>query len=671
MLEKNPITIVRETRKTAKGNYAIITLTSSEPGKPATLGPIGLERLGKALDLIESEAGNGSISGLIVTGEGKTFCAGADLDMLSSSREVTETIQVAKVGHRVLGRLGRLAVPSIAAINGVSLGGGFEVALHCTHRIASNGNFPIGLPEVGLGLIPGWGGATLLPRLVGMESALQVMVHNAIAFKNLNPISALAMGAIDVISKNDLLEDAIAFIESAKSGSHKSVSKLLPTDTSSIEKIISKYSLRAGNPIEALEHLSKILLSLDASRIQESFEMEDEALSQLMCTGEFRRRLYSFRVISGGSRKPKSLAESEFNPKNIGVVGAGLMASQIALLLATKTNSKVIVNDVEQAKLDESASRIESWLSERVSRGELLEDETYEIRQRIIFTLDVSDFAACEIVIEAVFEDFEVKTAVFRKLEQAVSDSTILATNTSSLSVTKISDVLKRQDRVAGIHFFNPVAAMKLVEIIRGANESESVLDSTRSLAYDLGKTPVTVADKPGFVVNRLLSVFIGEALRLTTDGVKPETISEALTPLRLPMSPFELIDLIGLRVTVSMIDSMIEYAPDRFFLSDQMRELSKTQINSAISDQLIEPKTGQNRATKPEILERITDALAREVSIMMREQVVSKLSDIDLCMMIGAGWPAAMGGITPLLDWSGASERMLGENFHQEKLVD
>lgn len=671
MLEQNPIRIVRHTRETAKGNYAVITLSSGEAGKPATLGPIGLERLSEALDVIESEAGKGSISGLIVTGEGKTFCAGADLDMLSSSRLKSETIQVARAGHRVLGRLSNLGVPSIAAINGVALGGGFEVALHCNHRIASNGSFPIGLPEVGLGLVPGWGGATLLPRLVGMEAALQVMVQNAIAGKNLSPASALALGAVDGISENDLVADAIAFIESANLGDQKSASKLSATDSAAVEKIVSKFASRAGNPIAALEQLSKILLSLPTSSIPAAFELEDEALAELMTTSEFRRRLYSFRVVSGGSRKPKALAETTFKPNKIGVVGAGLMASQIALLLATKSNARVIVNDVEQTKLDESASRIESWLSERVGRGELLETDSDQIRQRIDFTLEVADFAECEMVIEAVFEDFEVKTAVFKKLEQVVSESAILATNTSSLSVTKISDEIKMKDRVAGIHFFNPVAAMKLVEIIRGENESASVLGSTQALAYDLGKIPVTVADKPGFVVNRLLSIFIGEALRMVAAGTSPQMITNALTPLRLPMSPFELIDLIGGRVTVSMIDSMIAYAPERFFVGEQMREISQQQSKAAVADQLSESKSETTTASQSEVLDSITDALAKEVSLMMREKVVSNISEIDLCMMVGAGWPAAMGGITPLLDWCGAAVRVNGENFHQEKFLD
>ena len=671
MLEQNPIRIVRHTRETAKGNYAVIMLASGEAGKPATLGPIGLERLSEALDVIESEAGKGSISGLIVTGEGKTFCAGADLDMLSSSRLKSETIQVARAGHRVLGRLSNLGVPSIAAINGVALGGGFEVALHCNHRIASNGSFPIGLPEVGLGLVPGWGGATLLPRLVGMEAALQVMVQNAIAGKNLSPASALALGAVDGISENDLVADAIAFIESANLGDQKSASKLSATDSAAVEKIVSKFASRAGNPIAALEQLSKILLSLPTSSIPAAFELEDEALAELMTTSEFRRRLYSFRVMSGGSRKPKALAETTFKPNKIGVVGAGLMASQIALLLATKSNARVIVNDVEQTKLDESASRIESWLSERVGRGELLETDSDQIRQRIDFTLEVADFAECEMVIEAVFEDFEVKTAVFKKLEQVVSDSAILATNTSSLSVTKISDEIKLKDRVAGIHFFNPVAAMKLVEIIRGENESASVLGSTQALAYDLGKIPVTVADKPGFVVNRLLSIFIGEALRMVAAGTSPQMITNALTPLRLPMSPFELIDLIGGRVTVSMIDSMIAYAPERFFVGERMREISQQQSKAAVADQLSESKSETTTASQSEVLDSITDALAKEVSLMMREKVVSNISEIDLCMMVGAGWPAAMGGITPLLDWCGAAVRVNGENFHQEKFLD
>jgi 3-hydroxyacyl-CoA dehydrogenase len=228
-----------------------------------------------------------------------------------------------------------------------------------------------------------------------------------------------------------------------------------------------------------------------------------------------------------------------------------------------------------------------------------------------------------------------------------------------------MASFVSHPNRSAGIHFFNPVASMKLVEVVRNGSQSEETLATAISIAQSLGKTPVIVADQPGFVVNRLLSTFLGESLRLVETGVSTADISEALAPLRLPMSPFALIDLIGRMVSLSMLESLYASAPDRFFVGDTLRAVTATPSSLSVGDDLATLIKENRVLASSEIHNIVVDALAREVRIMLDAGVVENISDIDLCMINGAGWPTAIGGLTPYLDACGASERAAGGLFH------
>jgi len=641
----------------------VLRLTNHDDRRPTTLGPLGLARLGEVLDEVASQSDN--FAALIVTGSARTFCAGANLDTLANPRHFGDALQLAQEGHRVLSKLATLGIPSIAAINGTALGGGLELALHCTHRVAQDGQISLGLPEVGLGLIPGWGGATLLPQLIGIESALRVMVDNAIAGKTLTPHVALELGIVDSVAPN-ALDGALASVDSLTT--FERIDQLVtPSDAGPrIDATIDRYLGRTGNPIAALTHLRRVLHHSLASTQNESFEAEDAALADLMTSSEFRRRLYAFRITSAAHKSPRGTPPVPSRDiDSVGVVGAGLMASQIALAFAESRDRRVVITDVSQDKLDAARGRISDWLSARVAKGTLTSDIQEDILSRISTTLTIADFADCDLVIEAVFEDLAVKKDVLTAVGAVVPADCIIASNTSSLSIGTMASFVPHPERVAGIHFFNPVASMKLVEVVRNAAQSDETLATAVSIAQTLGKTPVIVSDQPGFVVNRLLSAFLGESLRLLESGVSVNEISVALEPLRLPMTPFALIDLIGRTVSLSMLESLYVSAPDRFFIGDALPVVTATPSSNSVGDDLAELIQKSHALTSSEIHNTVVDAVAREVRVMLDADLVTGVTDIDLCMINGAGWPSAIGGITPYLDACGASERATGGRFH------
>lgn len=659
---------VSVTSMTSSGGrrVTVLTLTNGDDRRPATLGPLGLARLGDALDVIAKDPSN--TDAVVLTGTGRTFCAGANLDTLASPRSYDDAVAFAREGHRVLSKLSNLGVPTIAAINGIALGGGLELALHCTYRVAQTDTARMGLPEIGLGLIPGWGGATLLPRIIGLVPALGVMVTDAITGKHLGADRAIELGLIDAVAP-DVMTGAMLFVdELAQSNTRTDAEWDKDTAVSIISEVLERQLGRPGNPIDALRELSSVIVSTIGATDAEAFAAEDAALATLMMTAEFRRRLYAFRVNSLASKPPAGSPSDEPRPlSSVGVIGAGLMASQISLAFAESLAVPVVFSDVSQDRLDSAIARIGEWLEVRINKKSLTESAKSEILARLHPTLSMSDFADCDLVIEAVFEDLEVKKAVLTELEAIVRPDAIIASNTSSLSIDAMAGFVSNPERVAGIHFFNPVASMKLVEVVRGPRESGSTLATAIQVARTLRKTPVVVADKPGFVVNRLLSTFLGEVLRLVEEGVAPDAISDAVTPLRLPMTPFALIDLIGRMVTLKMMESVRHGAPERFFVGTSLPALTANPVSSSIATDLESVVNTQTDMTAATIHDAIADALAREVRIMLDEQVVHTASDIDLCMMSGAGWPAAIGGLTPYLDGCGASVRATGERFHPD----
>lgn len=628
-------------------------------------GPAGLDSLDAAITTVTQHISTGSVSGVVITGSDKTFCAGADLDFMASFSDVEIAREFADQGQRTFVRLSQLGVPVVAAINGVALGGGLELALHCAWRVVAKSVRAIGLPEISLGLLPGWGGTTLLPRLVGLKTATHVFIDNPVkGNKLLSALDALSMGIIDELCEDgDLIDIAVARASAAIEP--RQAVTIGDGEKDALEVHVEQLSLRAANPANALKRTSQVVAKTGS--VIEGLKLEAEALAQLICTSEFRNRVYSFHLTSQRARKPTGLpSEPPRTVSRVGVIGAGLMASQFVSLFAERLAVPVVMTDVSQERLDLALARVADALDSRVGKGQIDVITRDAILQRIDTTLDHADFSDCDFVMEAVFEDFDVKQSVLTEIEKVVSATTVLATNTSSLSVTKLAETLNEPARLVGFHFFNPVAVMPLIEIVATPFTDASVTATAASVAGLLRKAPVLVNDKPGFVVNRVLSAYLSAVFVLVDNGIHPHDITRSLEPLRLPMDPFALVDLIGRTVTLHMIQSLSDFAPERIFVSKTLTTLEHKPKSERIQSDIESLSLAQSEENDPESLRVfVEDAIAREIDTLLTESVVHAIEDVDLCLINGAAWPVASGGISKYLDECGASLRVRGTLFH------
>jgi len=410
----------------------------------------------------------------------------------------------------------------------------------------------------------------------------------------------------------------------------------------------------------------------DRSR-DEGFAAEDEALADLLLSPELRASLYAFdltqkRARNAAGAPDKSLARPV---TKVGVVGAGLMAAQIALLFARRLEVPVVLTDVDQSRLDAGVGHVHSEIAKLAARGRLPADAASRLTGLVSGSLDKTAFADADFVIEAVFEEMSVKQRVFAEVEAVVRPDCVLATNTSSLSVTAMAATLSEPSRLVGFHFFNPVAMMPLVEVVRGAATSDEAVATALAVGKKLKKNCVLVRDAPAFVVNRLLTRFLGAVLGTVDDGTPFEVAEHAPDPLGLPMPPFLLLQLVGPAVALHVAQTLHEAFPARFAVSSKLQALvaaGKTAIYAP--DFSVDPEVaailagGTQPSTGEQVLGQALEALAEEIHIMLQDKVVAGPEDIDLCMILGAGWPFHLGGITPYLDRTGISAKVTGATF-------
>jgi 3-hydroxyacyl-CoA dehydrogenase len=362
--------------------------------------------------------------------------------------------------------------------------------------------------------------------------------------------------------------------------------------------------------------------------------------------------------------------------RSVGVIGAGLMASQLALVFAKQLGVPVLITDLSQAKVDGALGWIAGHLEKLVSRGQLSETAARDLGSLVHGTVDKREYRDCDVVIEAVFEELAVKRAVFAEIEPLLRTDALLLTNTSSLSVTAMGHGLAHPERLVGLHFFNPVAVLPLVEIISTENNDDVSVATACSLARLLGKTAVLVTDTPGFVVNRILTRLFCELLQVIDDGADIELADHALDPLGLPMTPLTLLGFIGPAVQLHICEAMHDAYPDRFYVSSSLAAIADARLRGYLATSgtvlpeaaLLPAAEARGSVPAPDgeaIRAGILDALAEEVGLMLAEKVVAGPAEVDLCMLLGANFPQHQGGLTPLLDQSGASRRVWGRDFH------
>lgn len=668
---------------------ALITLDNGrDHTRPNTLGPATLTALNATLDTLAARARAGEIQAVGITGKQYILAAGADLSEVSNVGSIENARLIAQLGHHVLGKLSDLGVPSFAFVNGLALGGGLEIALNSTYRTVDSSAAAIALPEVFLGIIPGWGGAYLLPNLIGIENALEVIISNPLKQNRvLKPQQAFDLGIMDAIfPASNYLEASLRWADGVLSGLVKVERKNAPGKIERLTKwpiavkmargmLESKIGTVPRAPYVALDLLDKAKSGTKA----EGFAREDEALASLVTGDQFAASMYAFDLVQKRAKRPVGAPDKALAKKvtKVGVIGAGLMASQFALLFVRRLQVPVLITDLDQARVDKGVAYIHDEIGKLEAKGRIDGDSANKLRALVTGTTDKSAYAECDFVIEAVFEEVGVKQSVFAEIEAVVAEDAILATNTSSLSVEEIGAKLAHPERLVGFHFFNPVAVMPLIEVVKTPKTSDAALSTAFVVAKGLGKNAVLTADAPGFVVNRLLAKVMGEAARAVYEGTPVADVEKAFGPLGLPMGPFQLIDLVGWKVAAHVQDTMVGAFPERFYANENFHELAAldevvekdkggrvTGFTKA-AEKVAKKATGSTPASADEILRRVQDGLAQEIKLMLEEGVVPEVEDIDLCLILGAGWPFIDGGATPYLDREGASDRVFGDTFH------
>ncbi|TDD34792.1 3-hydroxyacyl-CoA dehydrogenase [Actinomadura sp. KC06] len=658
------------------GTLALITLDNGhDHTKPNTFGPNGLAELDAALDTV---AARDDIAAVGVTGKPFIFAVGADLNGVPLIQKREDAAAIARLGHDVFRRLGELDVPSFAYYNGAAMGGGVEIGLHCTYRTISSGVPAFALPETFLGLVPGWGGTYLLPNLIGAEKALKVVVENPLSQNRmLKGPQAYELGIADaVFEPADFLEESLAWTARVLNGEitvrRAEVDKGKAWDDAVAMARWNVDGKLHGAAPSYLKALDLVAAAKDRTR-DEGFAAENEALCSLIMSDELRAGLYAFDLTQKRAKRPAGAPDASlaYSVTKVGVVGAGLMASQLALLFARRLEVPVVLTDLDQERLDKGVGYAHGEIDKLLGKGRLSPDKANRLKSLITGSLGKDAFADADFVIEAVFEEMSVKRKVFAEVEEHVSPECVLATNTSSLSVSEMASGLKHLERVVGFHFFNPVAVLPLLEIVRGTATDDATLATAFATGKALKKSCVLVKDAPAFVVNRVLLRLLAEIVRAVDEGTPIETAERAAQPLGLPMPPFVLMGLVGPAIALHVNETLHAAFPDRFPLSDNLAKLVASGKSGVyLPDFSLDPEAveifggGDSPSTEEEVLDRALAALADEIRIMLDEGVVAAPQDIDLCMILGAGWPFHLGGITPYLDRTGVSEKATGRRF-------
>ena len=671
---------------------ALVTLDNGrDHTRPNTMGPATLLELGRTFDALTERASRGEIHAVAVTGKPFILAAGADLSKVGDIPSTEMAKLLPQLGHHVLGKQATFGVPSFVFTNGLALGGGVEIGLNADYRTIDRSAAAFALPEVFLGLIPGWGGAYLLPNLIGIENALTVIVENPLKQNRmLKPQDVFDMGIADAIFDSAyFLEDSITWADKVISGE---LTVKRPNVPGKVERMVkwdaaigiarkmleSRIGTVPKSPYAALD----LLKAAKSGTKEEGFQREDDVLAELISGDQFQASIYAFNLVQKRAKRPAGAPDKKVakSVTKVGVIGAGYMASQFALLFVRRLRVPVVITDLDQAHVDKGVAYIHDEIATLQEKGRLSPDEGNRLRALVTGTTDKSLFADADWVIEAVFEELTVKQNVFEEIEQYVSDDAVLATNTSSLSVEKIGARLKHPERLVGFHFFTPVAVMPLIEVVNTPNTDEATLSTAMVTAAALKKNAVITADTPGFVVNRVLAKVLGLAMNAVDDGTPFEVVDEAFAPLGLPMPPSALLDLVGLTVGAHVLDTHHEAFPERFYRSENLHTLAehgtllekdaKGRVKGFDKTAVKLISGGKNPWTTEQILERLEDGLADEIHRMLEDDVVHAAEDIDLCMILGAGFPFQMGGITPYLDRVGASERAFGDTFHHPPIT-
>ena len=661
------------------GTLSLITLDNGmDHTRPNTLGPLSLAEFDNAI----TAAQNSNSSAIAVIGKPFIFVAGADLTVMSFIENREQALGIGQLGHKIYRRLLDSKKPTFSFINGLALGGGTEIGLNSHYRTMASTAF-IALPEVFLGLIPGWGGATLLPKLIGPENATKVIILNPLNNNTmLRAKEAAAIGMVDAVYEPvDFLEKSVAFAAGVLNGSVKVERKNHESDDWETPLKIAEVAIKkkyGTADIKSPYRAMKLIAAAKNNSITDGFAAEDEALADLIMGEQLRATIYAFNLMQKKRKKVEGAPKASLARKvsKVGIVGAGLMASQLALLFLRNLKVPIVISDIDQERVDKGVSYLHSEIDKLVEKKRINSEMAARLKSLITGTTDKKNYADCNFIIEAIFEELPLKQKLFKELEEIIAPDCVLATNTSSLSVTKMAEGLKNPERVIGFHFFNPVAVMPLLEIARTPSTDDETTATAVAVGKELKKVMVIVKDSPGFVVNRLLMRFMGEVTDSIDEGTPPEVADSAMAPLGFPMSPLDLLGLVGPGVALHVAQTLHDNLGDRYNVSPTISRLVSSGVKTFYLkdvDGKLTPnpaavaliEKGNSPSTAEEVRNRALKAIAQEAKMMLDEGVVATPAEIDLCMLLGAGWPMHLGGILPYLDREGVSVSACGSRFH------
>ncbi len=666
------------------GVLALVTLDNGfDHTKPNTFGPQTIAGLLQVVQGLAARAEAGEIQAVGITGKPFVFAVGADLKAVAQATSREQALQVARAGHAAFGAIMDLPVPTFAFVNGAAMGGGVELALAADYRSISAGVPAVALPETFLGLVPGWGGCYLLPRLVGPVNALKVIIENPMnTNRMLKGPQAFELGMADVMfAPADFLEESLLWAARVLTGEttveRAEVSQDEAQWAGALAAAKALVDLKTGGRSPAPYRALELVAAARTTTREEAFAAEDEVLADLVMGDELRAGLYAFDLVQRRAKRPAGAPDKALARKvtKVGIVGAGLMASQLALLFAQRLEVPVVMTDLDEDRVAKGVGYVHAEVDKLLGKRRVSPDKANRLKALVTGSTGKDGFADADFVIEAVFEQMSVKKQVWAEVEAVVSAECVLATNTSSLSITEMAEGLQHPQRVVGFHFFNPVAVMPLLEIIKGEQTDDATLATAFATGRTLRKTTILVKDSPSFIVNRLLGRFMGEVARVVDEGTPIEVADRAFAGLA-PMPPFVLLGLVGPAIALHNNETLAEAFPDRFYVSPNLRKVVAAKKSAIYTwpggkpvvdpevEALFDKPSDPVVLTTEQVRERVLGVLADEARRMLDEGVAQAPMDLDLAMITGAGFQFWNGGLTPLLDREGVSEKVTGRRF-------
>ena len=685
----------------------IALITFDLPGKGANiLSRTVLDELAKLLDQLQSRK---DLAGLVIkSGKPGTFIAGADSRefLASHGAAKSEVVALCRRGQTLFGRLSQLPFLSVAAIEGICVGGGAELAIGCDRRVmADTPKTEYGFPEVKLGLYPGWGGTVRAPRVVGLANALEMITTG----ENVDPRAALAMGlASDVVPPEKLLASAIGVIRAEQKSKQylRDRERLLgpiavePTELGFLAATASAMIQQETKgqypaPVAALE----LLLETCSLPAEEALVREAEGMADLFGTPVNAALINVFFLIDHNKRDTGlDKAVQAGTIKSAAVLGSGIMGGGIAGA-TLKSEIPVALTDANAEALAKGAKQLleEAAYNKKLKGPDVA--KTLKLAPLLAVTHRLEEIATADLVIEAIIEKEDAKKQLYAKLEPMMGEKAILASNTSTIPITRLAAGLKRPDRFCGLHFFNPVRRMKLVEVIRGAKTSDETVATAVAFAKRIGKSPIVVGDGPGFLVNRLLFPYMNEAIELLLDGASIKEIDRAATAFGMPMGPLTLYDLVGLDTATYAGMVMYQAFPERVvaaplvpamvklgrlgqksgkgFFSYQNKK-GRAEDDPEVEKLIATYRRGGTKLSREQMQSRLFLPMLLEATRMLEEKIVRDVRDVDLGLIFGLGFPPFQGGLLYWADTIGAKKLVemvkpltpLGKRFEPTPLL-